>query len=84
MKATGLTTKIDEVGRIVIPRQIRKTLNLTPNIDTIEFFLDSDKLIIQKYKNTCTLCGSFDDLVEYRDSKVCKSCIKALSESAKK
>lgn len=80
MRATGLTAKIDYAGRIIIPSKICSYLGIKRNIDTLEFFVDEDKIVLKKYKPICSLCGSFDDLVDYKNTKICRSCINELSE----
>ena len=72
MKQTGMVKKIDELGRLVIPYEIRRTLDI--DRANVEFFLDGEKLIICKWKAHCIFCGGTDDLTEYRDRLICQSC----------
>lgn len=76
MKATGIVRKIDDLGRIVIPREIRRTLQIRED-DPMEIFVDGDSIIFRKYQPGCVFCGSLDHLVEINDVPVCGSCAKA-------
>lgn len=70
--------KIDELGRIVIPREIRRSLEIDEG-DALEFFVSSSSIVIRKYVNVCLFCGSYDNLIKFRDKLVCKDCVKYLS-----
>lgn len=72
---------VDGLGRIVIPRDVRRTLGFESG-ESVEFFVDSQKnsLIIRKYNSTCTLCGSSDDLVEIDGKHLCKNCVGKISD----
>lgn len=79
MKATGVVRKLDVAGRLVLPKSIRESLGLKDNVDALEIFVDDDKVILKKYSPACSFCGSVDGVVEYKDQKVCASCIKKLA-----
>ena len=79
MKTTGIVRKIDELGRIVLPIELRRTLDINIK-DSIEIYVEGDKIILSKYEPTCIFCGSSDDLVTFGDKNVCKSCAKKISE----
>ena len=80
MKATGIVRKIDDVGRIVLPMELRKVMNLRGSEDSLEIFTDDDRIILQKYKASCIFCSSLDDIIEYNGNKVCTACVKKMSE----
>ena len=86
MKSTGVTRPIDNLGRIIVPVEIRRKLgwnSLDPKTgigDRVEFFLEGDRVIMEKYKSGCTFCGEEDNLKEFMDNKVCTSCIEKLSQ----
>ncbi|MDR1629467.1 MAG: AbrB/MazE/SpoVT family DNA-binding domain-containing protein [Oscillospiraceae bacterium] len=80
MKATGIVRKIDDVGRIVLPMELRKVMNLRGSEDALEIFTDGDKIILQKYNPSCIFCNSLDDIREFKGSKVCAACIKKLTD----
>ncbi|GHU51640.1 AbrB family transcriptional regulator [Clostridia bacterium] len=87
MKSTGLVKRLDELGRIVIPVDIRRTFGLqSPSKDgagdSIEFFTEDDKIILRKYQPADIFTGSMENLVEYRGRKVSKDTIIELAELA--
>ena len=73
MKATGIVRKVDELGRIVLPIELRRTLDIEVR-DPMEIFLDGNRIILQKYEDGCVFCGSSRGLTVYREKKVCREC----------
>jgi transcriptional pleiotropic regulator of transition state genes len=80
MKSTGVVRRIDELGRIVLPIEIRKNLNIE-NRDTVEIFVEEDKIILKKYQPCCIFCGNIENNVLFNDKRVCKDCIEKLNGS---
>ena len=80
MKSTGMTRRVDKMGRVVIPKEIRAQLNIKNNVDSFEISVQGDKVILQKYHPTCIFCDSIMDVVEFGDYIVCKNCIEKLNE----
>lgn len=79
MKSTGIVRKVDELGRIVLPIELRRTLNINIK-DPIEIFVNSNnEIILQKYEPACIFCGSADNVVTYKDRYVCRECIEKLN-----
>lgn len=78
MKATGIIRKVDELGRIVLPIELRRSLDIDVK-DPIEIYTDGDKIILKKYTQTCSFCGKSKDVVSFRDRLVCRKCIEELS-----
>ncbi|MGL4484431.1 MAG: AbrB/MazE/SpoVT family DNA-binding domain-containing protein [Anaerovoracaceae bacterium] len=74
MKATGVVRKIDVLGRIVLPIEIRRNLDIELK-DPVEIFVDEDKVILKKYNPACIFCGSMDDIRTINGKIVCKKCI---------
>ncbi|MDR0947073.1 MAG: AbrB/MazE/SpoVT family DNA-binding domain-containing protein [Ruminococcus sp.] len=74
MKATGITRRIDELGRIVLPMELRKNMNIQEK-DPLEIFIEGDNIILRKYKSCCVLCGNDEDCVEFKGKYVCPECI---------
>ncbi len=74
MKATGITRKIDELGRIVIPIELRRTLDLEEK-DSLEIYVEEDRIILKKYKQTCSFCANADNLVDFKGKYICPECI---------
>ena len=77
MKSTGMVRKIDELGRIVMPAEIRQTLGLQVR-DAMEIFIDGDRVILQKYQPSCIFCTNADDLVYYEGKRICPECLSKL------
>lgn len=78
MKATGIVRKVDELGRIVLPIELRRTLDIEER-DALEIYLDGDKIVLQKYEPACLFCGSDQGLVNYRGKNICCECARDLS-----
>ena len=78
MKSTGIVRKVDELGRIVLPIELRRTLDIAER-DELEIYLDEDKVILKKYEPSCIFCGSSCGLVTYHGRNVCMECIENMS-----
>jgi transcriptional pleiotropic regulator of transition state genes len=79
MKSTGVVRKVDELGRIVLPIEIRKVLDINQK-DAIEIFTDEDKIILQKYQPACVFCNNVTDVIYFNGKRICKECIAKLKE----
>jgi len=79
MKSTGIVRKIDELGRIVLPIELRRTLGIESK-DSVEIFVDQDAVILKKFKRSCVFCGDGEDLIEYKDKPICQNCKNELSK----
>ena len=77
MKSTGIVRKVDELGRIVLPKELRQTLNINER-DPIEIFVDNSSIILQKYEPACMFCNNTNDMVQYMGRNICKECLKAI------
>ncbi|MBR5619121.1 MAG: AbrB/MazE/SpoVT family DNA-binding domain-containing protein [Clostridia bacterium] len=80
MKSLGIVRKVDHVGRIVLPKELRRLFDLVDNEDSLEIFVEDDKIILKKYEPACIFCDNADNLVDYMSKKVCKDCIEKLKE----
>ncbi|MBR2423397.1 MAG: AbrB/MazE/SpoVT family DNA-binding domain-containing protein [Oscillospiraceae bacterium] len=78
MKSTGIVRKVDELGRIVLPIELRRTLDIAER-DELEIYLDDDKVVLKKYEPSCIFCGSSCGLVTYHGRNVCMECIENMS-----
>ena len=78
MKATGIVRRVDELGRIVLPCELRKTLHIKDR-DPLEIFVDTDCIILKKYEPTCVFTNHSDDLIEYQGRKISKAAIKEMA-----
>ena len=73
MKSTGIIRNIDELGRIVVPKEMRKKMEIS-DADPIEIYVEEDKIILKKHQLVCTFCGSDEALVDFKGKKLCKNC----------
>lgn len=81
MKSTGIVRKVDELGRIVLPKELRNVLNIKER-DPLEIFVDEEnRIILKKYEPACIFCGSMKNIVSYRGYNVCAECEKKLAKS---
>lgn len=83
MKSTGIVRKVDELGRIVLPIELRRTLDINKK-DSIEIFVEGNQVILKKYQPACIFCGSASDLFTYSDRNVCKKCLAKMSSGSTK
>ncbi len=81
MKATGIVRKVDELGRIVLPIELRRTLGIAER-DPLEIYVDGDTIIIKKYQSACIFCDNARDVINYKGKNICPECLKKLSEKA--
>ena len=79
MKSTGVVRKIDELGRIVLPIEIRKTMDIQEK-DPIEIYIDEGKIILMKYQPSCTFCNNADNIVYFNGKRICEDCLKKIKE----
>jgi len=75
MRTTGLTRSIDEVGRIVIPKEYRSMLKLNNKVDSLEISMEGDRIVLRKHIPACTFCMSAEGIVEYSGYKICRNCV---------
>lgn len=79
MKSTGIVRKVDELGRIVLPIELRRTLGIEEK-DRIEIFVDGESIIMRKYQPACIFCDNAKDIINYKGKNICPDCIRAMSE----
>ncbi len=77
MKSTGIVRKIDDLGRIVLPMELRKKMEIDRH-DEIEIFVDGDAIVLKKHEESCIFCGSKDNLRQYKGKYVCYNCAATL------
>lgn len=75
MRDTGIIRKVDELGRVVLPKEIRRKLDVEDNKDSFEIYVEDDKIILKKHMPACIFCGNTDNLVTYMDKRICGKCI---------
>ena len=74
MKSTGVVRKLDDLGRIVIPIELRRTMDIGLR-DTLEIFVEDDKIVLKKYHPACIFCNDARDVVTYKGKLVCRRCL---------
>jgi len=79
VKSTGIVRKVDELGRIVLPIELRRNLDIEER-DPVEIFLEGDKIVLQKYEPACLFCGSSNGLTQYRGKNVCRECVRNMNK----
>ena len=74
MKSTGIIRKIDELGRFVIPMEMRNKLGISSN-DSLEIYVEGTSIVLRKYQPDCVFCGSSRNVVSYKGKNVCEKCL---------
>lgn len=77
MKATGIVRKVDDLGRIVIPIELRRSLGIEIK-DSMEIFVDKEMIMLRKYTASCSYCDNVSDLTVFKEKNICKSCLEEL------
>ena len=79
MKSTGIVRKVDELGRIVLPIEMRRTLDIEEK-DALEIYVEGLSVILKKYKPSCIFCDTTKDIVVFKGKNICPKCLKELKE----
>ncbi len=82
MKSTGIIRRVDELGRIVIPIELRNKLKIAEK-DPIEIYVDGSSIVLKKLEETCVFCGSTKNVTKYKDKLICDKCIKNIKDLEK-
>ena len=82
MKSTGIVRKVDELGRIVLPIELRRTLDIAEK-DSIEIYVDGSSIILKKYEPTCVFCGDAKNITVYKGKNICANCLKGAQEGVR-
>lgn len=81
IKSTGVVRKVDELGRVVIPIELRRTLGIDEK-DALEIYVDHERIILKKYQPGCIFCGNAEDIQTFKGKNVCRQCAIAMSQAA--
>ncbi len=81
MKSTGIVRRVDELGRIVLPIELRRTLDISEK-DALEIYVDEDKIILKKYQPACIFCDDAKDVINFKGKNICRKCLKEIAEEA--
>lgn len=79
MKSTGIIRKVDDLGRIVLPIELRRTLDIAER-DELEIFMESDRIVLQKYEPACIFCDSSRNISSFSGKNVCGECVRKLRD----
>ena len=79
MKSTGIVRRVDELGRVVIPIELRNKFGIAEK-DPIEIYVDGSSIILKKYEPNCIFCGSSKKLIDYKGKLVCGKCAKQIAD----
>mgnify|MGYP001128789179 FL=1 len=74
MKSTGIVRKVDELGRIVLPIELRRTLDIEVK-DALEIYVDGAQIILKKYEPACIFCSNAKDVINYKGKNICRECL---------
>ena len=77
MKTTGIVRQMDSLGRIVLPIELRRTLDIAQK-DSLEIFVEGNQIVLKKYEPTCIFCENSRDIVTFKGKNVCPACLKEL------
>ena len=77
MKSTGMVRKVDELGRIVLPAEIRQNMDIQVK-DSLEIFTENERIILQKYRPSCIFCNNVDQVVYFNDKRICTECLEKI------
>ena len=79
MKSTGIVRKVDELGGIVLPSELRKSLGIEVK-DSLEIYTSGDSVILKKYLPACVFCGEANDIITFKGKNICKNCLRQVSK----
>ena len=77
MKSTGIVRKVDRLGRVVIPIELRRNLEIEEK-DALEIFIDGEQIVLKKYSPSCIFCGQAKDVVSFKNKNICPACLKEI------
>ncbi|MCY0880101.1 MAG: AbrB/MazE/SpoVT family DNA-binding domain-containing protein [Firmicutes bacterium] len=77
VKSTGIVRRVDELGRVVLPIELRRTLNISDR-DSLEIYVDGEKIVLKKYEPACIFCGNAEGIETFRGKNICHTCLKDL------
>jgi transcriptional pleiotropic regulator of transition state genes len=80
MKATGIVRQLDDLGRLVIPKELRRTLGIESG-NPVEIYTEGETIILKKYAPACIFCGEANDVINYKGKNICKKCLNEIKNS---
>lgn len=82
MKSTGIVRKVDELGRVVLPIELRRSLDIEEK-DALEIYVDGNSVILKKYEPDCIFCGNARDVINFKGKNICSTCLKDMKKVSK-
>ncbi|OGX68629.1 MAG: AbrB family transcriptional regulator [Paenibacillus sp. RIFOXYA1_FULL_44_5] len=79
MRPVGVVRKVDQLGRIVLPKSLRKKYRMNEG-DPVEIFVSGDHILLERYKPKCVFCGSMEGIIEHMSKYICSGCLKEMAE----
>lgn len=78
---TGMVRRVDELGRVVVPKELRRRLGIEDDKDSFEIYMDGDSIVLRKYQPSCIFCGEMESLVSFGGKNVCAKCAEGISKT---
>ena len=79
MKSTGIVRKVDELGRVVLPIELRRTLDIAEK-DALEIYVEENMIMLRKYEPCCIFCGDAKDIMVFKGKNICHNCAKDMQK----
>lgn len=79
MKSTGIVRKIDHLGRIALPIELRRVLDIDKD-SSLEIYVENDSILLRKYQPACVFCGSSEEVASYKGRNICAACRKEIGQ----
>lgn len=79
MKATGVVRPIDALGRIVLPIELRRKMDINTG-DSLEIFVDKDSIVLKKFTKSCIFCSATEDILGFKENYICRECLKDIKK----
>lgn len=80
VNTAGIVRRVDQLGRVVLPIELRRMLNIVEERDALEIFVADGSVLLKKYEPSCTFCGNIKDVFPYKGKNICENCIEEISK----
>lgn len=81
MKSTGIVRRVDDLGRVVIPIELRRIMNIQEK-DGLEIYTNDDQIVLKKYEPACIFCGNAENVTNYKGKNICEMCLTELAKTS--
>lgn len=75
---SGIVRRVDQLGRIVLPIELRRNMNIAEEKDSLEIFVDQSKIVLKKYEPACIFCGNAKNVFVFKGKNICPECVEEL------